>query len=38
LATIIVLAVVASAHGQDDSNWLFNIGGGVGFPQGDLQT
>jgi opacity protein-like surface antigen len=38
LATIIVLAVVTSAHAQDGSKWLFNIGGGVGFPQGDLSS
>ena len=38
LATILVLAVVTSAHAQDDSKWLFNIGGGVGFPQGDLSS
>ena len=25
-----------SAHAQDYSKWLFNIGGGIGFPQGDL--
>ncbi len=39
LATITVLGALASAHGQegqDYSKFLFNIGGGVGFPQGDL--
>lgn len=37
LAVIIVLA--APAKGQDEySKWLFNIGGGVGFPQGDLSS
>jgi Outer membrane protein beta-barrel domain len=38
LATIIVLAMVTSADAQDDSKWLFNIGGGVGLPQGDLSS
>jgi hypothetical protein len=34
-----VLSVLASAHGQESGQYgkyLFNIGGGIGFPQGDL--
>jgi len=34
----ILLCVLASAHAQDYSKWLFNIGGGIGFPQGDLTS
>jgi len=33
-----VLSVLASAHAQDYSKWLFNVGGGIGFPQGDLSS
>ena len=37
LAAMIFLGLAVSAHAQDDySRWLFNIGGGIGFPQGDL--
>lgn len=37
LAMITVLVVLGSAHGQDDySKFLFNVGGGIGFPLGDL--
>jgi opacity protein-like surface antigen len=32
----ILLAIVTSVHAQDYSKFLFNIGGGIGFPQGDL--
>jgi opacity protein-like surface antigen len=32
----ILLAIVTSVHAQDYSKILFNIGGGIGFPQGDL--
>jgi hypothetical protein len=35
-ALIVVLAAVASAHAQDDGRFLFNVGGGVGFPQSNL--
>jgi Outer membrane protein beta-barrel domain len=39
LATMIALGVVGSTQAQDDySKWLFNIGGGIGFPQGDLTS
>jgi opacity protein-like surface antigen len=39
LAMMTVLGVLASAHGQDGyRRILFNIGGGVGFPQGDLSS
>ena len=39
LTIAIVLAAAAPAKAQDDySKWLFNIGGGVGFPQGDLSS
>ena len=33
-----VLGVLASAHAQDYSKWLFSVGGGIGFPQGDLSS
>ena len=33
-----VLGVLASAHAQDYSKWLFNVGGGIGFPQGNLSS
>jgi opacity protein-like surface antigen len=38
LAMLTVLGVLAPAHGQnnDFSTFLFNIGGGIGFPQGQL--
>jgi opacity protein-like surface antigen len=35
-AVTILLAMVTSVHAQDYSKFLFNIGGGIGFPQGDL--
>lgn len=35
-AVTILLAVVTSVHAQDYNKFLFNIGGGIGFPQGDL--
>jgi hypothetical protein len=39
LATMIILGIVGSAQAQEDySKWLFNVGGGFGFPQGDLTT
>jgi Outer membrane protein beta-barrel domain len=38
LAIPILLGVLASAHAQDYSKLLFNVGGGVGFPQGDLSS
>lgn len=40
LAMTTVLGVLASAHGQEEdySKFLFNIGGGIGFPQGDLSS
>ncbi len=34
----IVLAMTTSAHAQDYSKLLFNAGGGIGFPQGDLSS
>ena len=33
-----VLFAVGAAHAQDYSKWLFNIGGGIGFPQGNLSS
>jgi len=40
LAMMTVLGVLASAHGQEEdySKFLFNIGGGIGFPQGELSS
>jgi opacity protein-like surface antigen len=38
LSITILLGAVKSAHAQDASRWLFNVGGGVGFPQGDLTS
>jgi hypothetical protein len=39
LSIAIVLGAATPAKAQDDySKWLFNIGGGVGFPQGDLSS
>jgi len=35
-AVTIFLAMVTSVHAQDYNKFLFNIGGGIGFPQGDL--
>jgi len=36
-AALIVLNTVSTIHGQDyHGKWNFNIGGGVGFPQGEL--
>jgi hypothetical protein len=32
----ILLAIVTSVHAQDYNKFLFNIGGGIGFPQGNL--
>jgi len=37
-AVTILLAMVTSVHAQDYSKFLFNIGGGIGFPQGDLSS
>jgi len=37
LIATVVVGVLASAHAQEEySKWLFNAGGGIGFPQGDL--
>jgi len=38
LAIPIALGVLASAHAQVYSKWLFNVGGGIGFPQADLRS
>jgi hypothetical protein len=38
LAIPFVLAMMPSAHAQDYSKWLFNVGGGIGFPQGNLSS
>ena len=37
-AMVVVVAAAVSAHAQDDSRFLFNIGGGVGFPQSNLSN
>lgn len=39
-ATILILTVGAArpAHGQDYSRLLINVGGGIGYPQGDLNS
>jgi hypothetical protein len=38
-AVLIFFCAVASVHAQDDySKWIFNVGGGIGFPQGDLSS
>jgi hypothetical protein len=36
LLIAVFFGVVVSAPAQDESKLLFNIGGGIGFPQGDL--
>jgi opacity protein-like surface antigen len=36
LTITILFGLLAPAHAQEHSKWLFNIGGGIGFPQGDL--
>ncbi len=36
LLIALLCGVVVSAQAQDESKLLFNIGGGIGFPQGDL--
>jgi hypothetical protein len=33
---VVIFGVVASVQAQDESKFLFNIGGGIGFPRGDL--
>ena len=33
---IFLLLPLASAHAQDQGKWTFNVGGGIGFPQGEL--
>lgn len=38
LAVTVVVGVLGSAQAQEYSKWLFNVGGGVGFPQGDLSS
>jgi hypothetical protein len=38
LLITVVFCLLAPAHAQDESRFLFNIGGGIGFPQGDLGT
>jgi hypothetical protein len=39
LAITIILALAIPTYAQEEhSKWLFNIGGGVGFPQGDLSN
>jgi hypothetical protein len=38
LAVAILFLAAIPAHAQEHSRWLFNIGGGVGFPQGDLSS
>jgi Outer membrane protein beta-barrel domain len=36
LVVAVVLSALNSLQAQDYSKWLFNVGGGIGFPQGDL--
>jgi hypothetical protein len=36
LVAVIFFAVAGSAHAQNDGKFMFNIGGGIGFPQGDM--
>jgi hypothetical protein len=38
LAITIFLGLATTAQAQDYNKWLFNIGGGIGFPQGDLSS
>ena len=39
LASILALSAVSAVHSQEDARkWNFNIGGGIGFPQGDLSS
>ena len=34
-ATVVIFAL-GTLHAQDQGKWNFNVGGGIGFPQGDL--
>src|SRR5262252_4321926 len=39
MVMIVLAAALVPAHAQDDySKFMFNVGGGVGFPQGDLTS
>lgn len=38
LASIVVLFGVTLTEAQDYSKWLFNAGGGIGFPQGNITS
>jgi hypothetical protein len=38
LLVLVAFGLVVSAQAQDESKFLFNIGGGIGFPQSDLGT
>jgi len=36
--TIVILAAAIPAHAQDYNRFLINVGGGMGYPQGDLNS
>jgi len=38
LLVAVILGAVSASQAQDESKAMFNVGGGVGFPQGDLST
>ena len=38
LAVIVAACTLGQAKAQDDGKWNFNVGGGIGFPQGDLSS
>jgi len=38
VATTIIAAAAIPAHAQDYSRFLLNVGGGIGYPQGDLNS
>ena len=38
LTITLVLAPLSTVRAQDQGKWNFNIGGGIGFPQGDLSS
>jgi opacity protein-like surface antigen len=38
IVTTIIVAAAIPAHAQDYSRFLINVGGGIGYPQGDLNS
>ena len=38
LLVAVIFGAVSASQAQDESRALFNVGGGIGFPQGNLST